>query len=65
MPALPLRCPRKSKYQGGMLSRRSHAVRALLVLAIVGLAFSACKTTWQPPPGTGYYDRWGDSNRGR
>jgi hypothetical protein len=34
-------------------------VRTLLVLAIVLFALSACKTAWQPPPGTGYYDRQG------
>jgi len=34
-------------------------VRTLLVWAIVLFALSACQTTWQPPPGTGYYDRRG------
>jgi hypothetical protein len=65
VPALPLRCPGKPKYQGDMLGKRFHAVRALLVLAIIGLALAACKTTWQPPPGTGHSDRWDDSYRGR
>ncbi len=65
MPAPPLRCPGKSTYEGGMFGRGFHAVRVLLVLAIVVLAVSACKTTWQPPPGTGYSDRWDDGGRGR
>jgi len=34
-------------------------MRALIILAIVLLALSACKREWAPPPGTGYYDRWG------
>ncbi len=65
LPARPLRAPRKSTYQGDMLSRGFNAVRALLILAIILLALSACKTTWQPPLGTGHSDRWDDSNRGR
>jgi len=38
-------------------------VRALFILAITLLALSACKTTWQPPPGTGHFDRWSDDRR--
>ena len=50
---------------GDMLNGEFNAVRSLCILAIIVLALSACKTTWQPPLGTGQNDRWGDSTRQR
>ncbi len=63
--SLPLRGPRKSMYQGDILNRGSNAVRALFILAIILIGLSACKTTWQPPPGTGDFNRWGDNDHRR
>ena len=40
-------------------------MRRLLILMIAVLALSACRTTWQPPPGTANQGRWIDSDRGR
>ena len=53
----PLRDLRKSFYLGDILNGESDAVRALLFLTIVLLALSACKRSWEPPAGTGHYDR--------
>ncbi len=40
-------------------------MRTFLIALVTLLTLSACGAKWEPPQGTGYRDRWADSDRGR